>query len=157
MEISEESQPKDVGVPADVFDGMDDAEDAATKPARTPPPLIRYMPPLFSELWDRGVSFSIDGTTGDVVLDGFYGRPSKVRISIRDNGLFTKGKGNKEVSVESFDDLATLNFAFWLQANSKKGVYVHPEKPWLDTFVANGWVRRQAIFVPVEDAQPDLS
>ena len=117
---------------------------------RVAPGYLNYMPPLIKEIWNQGASFTLDGTTGAVMVDGFY-RNGPMKIEIRDAGAVAIDKRNRETAIVTFQDLVDLNFQFWRQANSIKGTYVQPQRPWLDHFLATKKVKRQVLYVPADE------
>lgn len=119
-------------------------------PARVAPGWLKFMPGLVRELWDKGVEFTLDGQSGDINMIGFY-KQDPVKLELRDDGMVAIDKRGRETNIKSFDDLVDLNYTFWRQANSRKGVYVQPVQPWLGAFLEKKKVKRQVLFVPVDD------
>lgn len=121
---------------------------------RVAPGWIKFMPPLVRELWNKGVEFTMDGQSGEIHMTGFY-KQDPVKLDLREDGIVAIDKRARETNIKSFEDLVDLNYKFWRQANSRKGVYVQPTQPWLGAFLEKKKVKRQVLFVPVDDGEDE--
>lgn len=120
-------------------------------PERSAPSFLRFLPPLVREMWDKGANLQLDNASGMLLIDGFY-KNGAMKLDFRENGIVAIDKRGRESDVRSFDDLVDLNYAFWRQANSQKGVYVQPQRPWLDAMLEKKKLKRQVIFVAADDS-----
>lgn len=122
------------------------------------PWFIESLPPLFADLWREGIEFQLD-SKGNLSMTGFYKHgPMQVDV-VRGKGAgnagsqtYTVDKRGRRTSFSTIDELARINFEWWRQANSRKNQYVVPDRPWADLFAKNGWVKRQVIYVPVDNS-----
>lgn len=131
--------------------GVDAGEKPAEAPERKAPGILRFLPKLIQDAWEKGASFQVDNTTGDVLLDGFY-RLGPLRLSLNDEGIVAHEGSDKKTPILSFNDLVDINYRYWNRvSNRSKGSYIHPEQPWLDAFRQRNMVTRTVIFVPNED------
>lgn len=128
----------------------------APLPARAAPAFLRFMPDAIRELWNKGANFNLDGTSGEITLDGFY-KNGPMRLVLRQEGkkegMVAIDKRGRETNIRGFDDLVELNYIHWRQANSQKNTYVQPSRPWLDAFLDKKKVKRQVFFVPADEAE----
>ena len=129
--------------------GMAADDESAALPKRAAPGMLRFMPPLIRETWDRGATFQLDNNTGDILIDGFY-KNGPLRVSVTDEGLVAHEFPDKKTPVAAFSDLVDINFRYWTKLNRPKGVYIHPERPWLDAFRERNLVTRTVIYIPAD-------
>jgi hypothetical protein len=129
--------------------------------APAPPPLsaamrgaLRFLPPFFTELAEKGVSFSMEGLTGNFLVEGFYRNgPMKVQVTESDD-IKAIDKNGKEVIVHNYDELMRLNFRWWVRSSSRN-TYVSPNRPWINDYIKAGLVERKVIFVPIQEDESD--
>lgn len=126
------------------------SDDDAPLPKREAPGILRLLPALIQEAWEKGATFQLDNTTGDILLDGFY-KFGPLRLSLTNEGVVAQESPEKKTPILSFNDLVDINYRYWCRLNRPKGVYIHPERPWLDAFRERNMVTRTVIFVPVSD------
>ncbi|WP_396329324.1 hypothetical protein [Burkholderia anthina] len=114
---------------------------------------LRFMPALVKTMNAKGVPFSIDGNTGNINVAGFYNAGGIV-LKIGDDDVITAVDRREKTTVAaSFDDLVKLNYEWWIRSNGKNGAgRITPDRPWLDEFLAKGWIKRVVIFVPRDEA-----
>lgn len=130
---------------------IDDGDEAlAPLPPRKAPAFLRFMPDLVRDMWEKGANFTLESTSGELLVEGFY-KNGPLRLDLRENGVVAIDKRGRERDIRSFDDLADLNYKFWRQANSQKGVYVHPLRPWVDAMLDKKKLKRQVIYVPADE------
>jgi hypothetical protein len=126
--------------------------------ATVAPGWLKFMPDLVRQLWDHGVRFSMNTTTGTIDVDGFYHHgPMSLEITPSGSLQAIDRKGVR-TGITSYEDLARLNYDWWLQTtrNNRRDRYIIPGAPWLDTFVALRLAQRKIIVVP-RDAEHDDS
>lgn len=109
---------------------------------------IRFMPELIQEMNRRGVRFNFGGN-GQILVDGFY-KNGPLTLDIKGDLIIATDKRGKSKTITELQDLVTLNFSWWKRSSSR-GVYLVPERPWLDEFVKTNIVKRQVIYVPKDD------
>lgn len=119
-------------------------------PQRKAPAFLKFMPEVVREMWDRGATFKLDSNSGELLIDGFY-KNGALRLDVRDEGVVAIDRRGRESQIRSFDDLVNLNYRFWRQANSQKGVYIQPHRPWLDAMLDKKKLKRQVIFVAADE------
>lgn len=125
--------------------------------APTPPPLdsamrsaLRFLPPFFRELAEKGVSFRMEGLSGIFYVDGFY-KNGPMKLLVKDNDdIVATDKNGKEVLLKNYDDLMRLNFKWW-RRSSTRNTYVMPNKPWINDFIQEHLVERKVIYVAIEE------
>ena len=123
----------------------------------TPPPLdakltgaLRFLPPFFREIAEKGVSFQMEGLSGIFHIEGFY-RNGPMKIQIKDNDDITAiDKNGNETVVKNYDELMRLNFTWW-KRSSTRNTYVIPHKPWITDFMKENLVERKVIYVPLDE------
>ncbi|MCY0389984.1 hypothetical protein OVY01_22870 [Robbsia sp. Bb-Pol-6] len=142
------------------FKGKKDAAPVADEPLNLTPlapthdenkGFMRFMPALIKEMNHKGVPFTLNGTTGEIQLSGFY-RAQGVTMEIGAGDAISVTDRRGTTPVNTFADLATLNYEWWTRSNAR-GENLNPERPWLDEFLEKGWVKRQVIYVPRDAAQ----
>lgn len=109
---------------------------------------MRFMPSLIKEMNRKGVPFTLNGTTGEIQLSGFY-RAQGVLMEIGEGDAIRVIDRRGTTPVKVFDDLVKLNFEWWTRSNAR-GENLNPDRPWLDEFLEKGWVKRQVVYVPRE-------
>jgi hypothetical protein len=136
------------------LDGTENALDLGDLPPMeiTPAPgFLRFMPELIQRLHSIGgkVSLNDDGTMS---LDGFY-KNGPLRLEIEEGpkaNIVAVDKRGRRKNIATLDDLVLINFS-WLKISNGKGVFLVPERPWLDQFIEKKWVRRKIVWEPRED------
>ena len=131
--------------------------------APAPPPLsaamrgaLRFLPPFFTEIAEKGVAFSMDGLTGNFLVEGFYRNgPMKLQVTETDD-IKTIDKNGKEVLVRNYEDLMRLNYRWWVRSSTRT-TYVSPNRPWINDYIKAGLVERKVIFVPNQKDDSDGS
>lgn len=135
------------------FGGDDDGVVAVEE--RELPGWAQWMPPLVQELWAKKAYFNLDAS-GELTMDGFY-KNGSMRLKVqKDGSIIAIDKRNREEVIKSFDDLGMLNYRWWVQSNSKSA-YIMPPQPWLDFFRDKKLVKRQVIFLPIDQESEDIS
>lgn len=120
------------------------------------PILIELLPDLLQEMYRKGIPYAIEGTTGNVIVDGFYKSGPMTLIMDKDFAFEAQDKKGRKTPIESYDDLIKLNYQCWkatVRKNSSS--YVHPSKPWIDEFYQRNLIKRQVFVVPVDDTEED--
>ncbi len=129
-------------------------EQLAPLPQRSMPGFLKYFPSVIQEFHSNGADFKLDGSTGDLVFEGFY-KNNTVRLVEKNNQFVAVDKKGKEHLVRSWDDLCKLNYRFWVAANpissTSKGIYTEPERPYLDYFIREKLVERVVMFIPRQE------
>jgi hypothetical protein len=125
-------------------------------PQREAPGFLQFLPPFVRELWEKGVALNMDFASGALIIDGFY-KHGPMRMVIRDGGKFVAiDQRKRETPIQSYDDLAKLNFAWWRRANTRGQVWT-PVRPFHDTFLANKWAKRMVMIVPNEEVADEIA
>lgn len=123
-------------------------------PRREAPGLLRFLPPLVRDAWEKGATFQMDNATGDLLMAGFY-KIGPLRLSLNDEGIVAHEGAEKKTPILSFSDLVDINYRYWCRVNRPKGSYIHPERPWLDAFRERGMVTKTVIYIPAENIASD--
>lgn len=115
--------------------------------------MLAFMPPLVQEFAAKSCDFKIE-SNGKCLMEGFY-KNGPMELSISDDGktMVATDKRGRATKIESYIDLLKLNYAWWRSACSRNN-YVSPIRPFLDGFIAQGWVGRQTIYVPKDGEAP---
>ena len=130
-------------------DGVNDIEE------REAPGLLRFMPSLVQEFWTQKAYFTMD-QSGSLLMDGFY-KNGPLRLDVRPDGtLVAVDKRNRETIIDSFEKLVELNYFWWKQSNTKTS-YVVPQRPWIDSFLKKGLVRRKVIYLPSDEEGDEVA
>lgn len=137
---------------------IEEANNAQNKKETTNeyPGIIALLPELLQEMHTKGVPFSIDGSTGHVVMDGFY-KSGPIMLLMDDDLAFEAvDKKGRKTPINSYDDIIKLNYSCWKATIRKNsGSYVLPSKPWIDEFYQRNLIKRQYVVVPLDDTDDD--
>lgn len=151
MSVKEQSQDtmKGLDALAQHFDHPDESPEPAPLTAAMRSGL-RFLPPFFHELAEKGVSFNMEGLSGIFHVDGFY-RNGPMQLQVMENDdIIAIDKNNKKTLVRNYGDLLKLNFQWWVRS-STRSTYVIPHKPWINDFMKDGLVERKVIYVPLHE------
>ena len=114
------------------------------------PGFLRFMPELIKNLHTMGGKVTLN-EDGSLSLDGFY-KNGPMRLEIEDGpaaNIIAVNKRGKRVPIATIDDLVRLNYSWWKLSNTR-GVFLVPERPWLDQFIEKKWVRKKFIYEPID-------
>lgn len=114
------------------------------------PGFLRFMPELIKNLHNIGGKITLNDD-GSLSLDGFY-RNGPMKMIISDGPkaqIIAVDRRNRKTEISTIDDLVKLNYSWWKLSN-RRGVYLVPERPWLDQFIEKKWVRKKFIYEPIE-------
>lgn len=120
------------------------------------PGILNFFPQLIKDLHNMGCNYTINTNDGVIYLSGFY-KNGDMKVIIDNTSphlgtpIYLEDKRGRTTEVKSIDDIVKLNFTWWKISNNNKNAYVMPERPWLDKFIENQWVRRKIIFEPIAD------
>lgn len=120
------------------------------------PGIIALLPELLQEMHQKSIPFSIDGATGNVVIDGFYKNGPITLVMDEDISFEAVDKKGRKTPINNYDELIKLNYSCW-KATIRKGSgnYVLPSKPWIDEFYQRNLIKRQYVVVPLDDNEDD--
>lgn len=111
--------------------------------------IFEYLPNLIKEMHLAGIDFNINGL-GEIIIKDFY-RPSTMKMLMNSDKTFSIELRKENLTITTLDDLVDLNYREWRKTGKGKGNFSTASKCWTDLFSEKGLVRRQVVFIPVDE------